>query len=64
MRTFDDWREPPPGYCETDLVEHCGGVKHEGNFVHTLTLTDIRSGWTECGHWWCASKTSWLKASA
>jgi hypothetical protein len=31
-----------------DLVEHCGGVKHEGNFVHTLTLTDIHSGWTEC----------------
>lgn len=48
VRTFDDWGEPPPGYCETDLVEHCGGVKHEGNFVHTLTLTDIHSGWTEC----------------
>ena len=29
-------------------MEHCGGVKHEGNFVHTLTLTDIHSGWTEC----------------
>jgi hypothetical protein len=41
VRTFDDWGDPPPGYCEADLVEHCGGVKHEGNFVHTLTLTDI-----------------------
>jgi hypothetical protein len=29
-------------------VEHCGGVKDGGNFVHTLTLTDIHSGWTEC----------------
>lgn len=48
VRTFDDWGDPPPGYCEADLVEHCGGVKHEGNFVHTLTLTDIHSGWTEC----------------
>ncbi len=48
VRTFDEWGEPPPGYCEADLVEHCGGVKHEGNFVHTLTLTDIHSGWTEC----------------
>ncbi len=48
VRTFADWGEPPPGYCEADLVEHCGGVKHEGNFVHTLTLTDIHSGWTEC----------------
>src|ERR1700677_4375708 len=48
VRTFNDWGEPPPGYCEADLVEHCGGVKREGNFVHSLTLTDIHSGWTEC----------------
>jgi len=47
VRTFNDWGEPPPGYCEADLVEHCGGV-HEGSFVHSLTLTDIHSGWTEC----------------
>ena len=30
------------------MVEHCGGMKEGGNFVHTLTLTDIHSGWTEC----------------
>jgi hypothetical protein len=30
------------------MVEHCGGVKEGDNFVHTLTLTDIHSGWTEC----------------
>jgi len=47
IRTFADRGEPPPGYCEADLVEHCGGT-HEGNFVHSLTLTDIHSGWTEC----------------
>ncbi|HJZ17358.1 MAG TPA: transposase family protein [Stellaceae bacterium] len=47
VRTFDDWGEPPPGYCEADLVEHCGG-EHEGSFAHSLTLTDIHSGWTEC----------------
>jgi hypothetical protein len=23
VRTFNDWGEPPPGYCEADLVEHC-----------------------------------------
>jgi hypothetical protein len=39
---------PPPGYRECDLVEHCGGRKGGGKFVHTLTLTDIHSGWTEC----------------
>jgi hypothetical protein len=48
VRTFADWGDPPPGYLECDLVEHCGGVKVGGNFVHTLTLTDIHSGWTEC----------------
>ena len=48
VRTFADWGDPPPGYCEGDMVEHCGGVKEGGNFVHTLTLTDIHSGWTEC----------------
>jgi hypothetical protein len=50
-RTGADLRrlgDPPPGYLECDLVEHCGGVKNGGNFVHTLTLTDIHSGWTEC----------------
>jgi hypothetical protein len=30
------------------MVEHCGGVKTGGDFVHTLTMTDIASGWTEC----------------
>jgi hypothetical protein len=25
VRTFANWGEPPPGYCEADLVEHCGG---------------------------------------
>lgn len=48
VRTFADWRDPPPGFFEIDMVEHCGGVKTGGDFVHTLTLTDIASGWTEC----------------
>jgi hypothetical protein len=30
------------------MVEHCGGPKTDGDYVHTLTLTDIASGWTEC----------------
>lgn len=47
VRTFSDWRNPPPGFLEVDMVEHCG-PKTEGDFVHTLVLTDIASGWTEC----------------
>ena len=44
VRTFSDWNDPPPGFFETDMVEHCGGPKYDGNFVHSLVLTDIASG--------------------
>lgn len=47
VRTFADWKEPLPGYMEADLVAH-GGESAEGSFAHTLVLTDISSGWTEC----------------
>jgi hypothetical protein len=47
VRTFGDWKEPPPGYMEGDLVAHCGD-SIAGSFAHTLVLTDIASGWTEC----------------
>jgi hypothetical protein len=30
-----------------DMVVHCG-ARAEGSFVHTLALTDVSSGWTEC----------------
>jgi hypothetical protein len=35
-----------PGVMEADTVAHCGNSM-EGNFVWSLTLTDIFSGWTE-----------------
>jgi hypothetical protein len=47
VRTFTDWKDPRPGYFEMDLVAHCGHSV-SGSFVHTLVLTDIASGWTEC----------------
>jgi hypothetical protein len=48
VRTFADWLDPLPGFFEIDMVEHCGGPKTDGDYVHTLTLTDIATGWTEC----------------
>jgi len=48
VRTFADWRDPPPGFFEVDMVEHCGGPKTDGHYVHSLVLTDMASGWTEC----------------
>jgi hypothetical protein len=47
LRTFAEWEEPLPGDMEADLVSH-GGESAAGSFVHTLTLTDVASGWTEC----------------
>ncbi len=47
LRTFADWKEPPPGSMEMDLVAHCGEV-NRGSYVHSLVLTDIASAWTEC----------------
>jgi len=46
VRTFSDWRDPPPGFVEADLVAHSGPVT-SGSFVQTLVVTDIASGWTE-----------------
>ena len=48
VRTFADWLDPPPIFFEIDMVEHCGGAKTDGDYVRTLTLTDIATGWTEC----------------
>jgi hypothetical protein len=47
VRTFADWKDPPPGFVEVDLVAH-GGTSVSGSFVQTLVLTDIATGWTEC----------------
>jgi len=48
VRTFADWNDPPAGFFEVDMVDHCGGPKSDGNYVHSLVMTNIASGWTEC----------------
>jgi hypothetical protein len=47
IRTFNDWRDPPPGFCEVDMVAH-GGTSVAGSFIQTLTMVDVATGWTEC----------------
>ncbi len=47
VRTFTGWDDVAPGFFEADLVAHCGNWA-EGSFLHTLTLTDVATGWTEC----------------
>jgi hypothetical protein len=40
------WNEPEPGHFETDLVHHCG-PSASGEYVHTLQLVDVTTGWSE-----------------
>jgi hypothetical protein len=46
VRTFADWDDVRPGFCEADLVAHDGGSAF-GDYCHSLNLTDVASAWTE-----------------
>jgi len=46
VQTFTAWDEERPGFMEIDLVAHCGSTT-EGQFLNTLTGTDIATGWTD-----------------
>jgi len=46
IRTFADWDDRRPGFCEVDLVAHDGGDPG-GQFCHTLDLVCVATGWTE-----------------
>jgi hypothetical protein len=47
VRTFNDWKDPAPGFCEVDMVAH-SGASAKGSFIQTLTMVDVATGWTEC----------------
>jgi hypothetical protein len=40
------WDEPEPGHFEVDLVHHCG-PSPSGEYVHTLQMIDVTTGWSE-----------------
>jgi len=46
VRTFTEWDEERPGFMEIDLVAHCGNTT-AGQYLNTLTCTDICTGWTD-----------------
>jgi hypothetical protein len=46
IKTFAEWQDCQPGFCETDLVAHDGGSAY-GEYCFTLTLTDVATAWTE-----------------
>jgi len=42
------WDLQEPGHCETDLLHH-GGRDARGEYVHTLQMIDVATGWSERG---------------
>ena len=46
VRTFTKWDEEQPGFMEIDLVAHCGNTT-QGQYLNTLTCTDVCTGWTD-----------------
>ena len=49
IRTWADWTEDQPGFCEMDLVDHSGGITIVGaDHAWTLCFTDVKTAWTEC----------------
>jgi hypothetical protein len=46
VRLGTEWDEKMPGFMEMDLVAHCGSTT-AGEYINTLDMTDIHTGWTE-----------------
>lgn len=46
VQTFTAWDQEQPGFMEIDLVAHCGSTT-EGQYLNTLTCTDLSTGWTD-----------------
>jgi len=46
VQTFTAWDEERPGFMEIDLVAHCGNST-AGQYLNTLTCTDLCTGWTD-----------------
>jgi hypothetical protein len=47
----NQWDESRPGFIEADTVAHCG-TSLSGNFIYSLNIVDIATGWTEAGAAW------------
>ena len=51
IRTFTEWDDARPGFCEVDLVAHCGSST-EGFSLCTLCAVDIATAWVELEAVW------------
>ena len=55
IRTFTEWDDARPGFCEVDLVAHCGSST-EGFYLCTLCAVDIATTWIELQAVWGKSQ--------
>ena len=46
VKTSSDWDDTVPGFFQGDFVVHAGGSL-SGHPIHTFTITDVSSGWTD-----------------
>ena len=51
IRTFTEWDEAAPGYCEIDLVAHCASST-TGFYLCTLCAVDIATSWVDLQAVW------------
>lgn len=56
----NQWDERRPGFLEADTIAHCG-ESLLGDFVYTLNLVDIATGWSEQRAVWGKGETGILK---
>lgn len=54
------WDISEPGFMEADTVAHCGNSL-AGDFIWSLTMTDIQTTWTECRATWNKGATGVLE---
>jgi hypothetical protein len=51
IRTFTEWDDARPGFCEVDLVAHCG-TSTQGFYLCTLCAVDVATTWVELEAVW------------
>jgi hypothetical protein len=51
IRTFTEWEDARPGFCEVDLVAHCGSST-QGFYLCTLCAVDVATAWIELEAVW------------
>jgi hypothetical protein len=51
IRTFTEWDDARPGFCEVDLVAHCGSST-QGFYLCTLCAVDVATTWIELEAVW------------